>query len=151
MSISDQIKWRDKSNGFYLTHFVYTGCSLNIVFFLKILWFFWTLPVLLQRCWYSTCLVCVHTLTPKENRERQKSGIFKNLRKNTILNEQPVEPLTTKLPIVGLNFWRFSNKGTALKYYYSIFTEVSNSFKALLISWKKLQNKNVVANNKGGV
>ena len=23
----------------------YTGCSLNIVFFLKMLWFFWTLPV----------------------------------------------------------------------------------------------------------
>ena len=36
-----------------------TGCSLNIVFLLKKLWFFWTLPVLLQR-WFSTCLVCVH-------------------------------------------------------------------------------------------
>ena len=43
-----------------------TGCTLNIVFFLKI---FWTLPILLQRrC--STCLVCVHTLTPRENRVR---------------------------------------------------------------------------------
>ena len=38
-------------------------------FFPKILWFFWTLPVLLQR-WFSTCLVCVHTLTPRENRVR---------------------------------------------------------------------------------
>ena len=39
-----------------------TGCSLNIVFFsLKILSFFRTLPVLLQRWWCSTCLVCVHT------------------------------------------------------------------------------------------
>ena len=53
-----------------------TGCSLNICFFLKMLWFFWTQPVLLQR-WFSTCLVCVqHTLTPKENRERPESGIF---------------------------------------------------------------------------
>ena len=34
-----------------------------------------TLPVLLQR-WCSTCLVCVHTLTPREDRERPKSGIF---------------------------------------------------------------------------
>ena len=43
---------------------IHTGCSLNIVFFLKILCFFWTLPVLLQRrC--STCPVCVHTLTPR--------------------------------------------------------------------------------------
>ena len=41
-------------------------------FFLKILWFFWTLPVLLQR-WFSTCLVCVHTLTPRENRVRNFS------------------------------------------------------------------------------
>ena len=53
----------------------YTGCSLNIVFFLKMLWFFWTLPVLLQR-WCSTCLVCAHTLTLRENRERSESGIF---------------------------------------------------------------------------
>ena len=43
-----------------------TGCSLNIVFFPSFL------PVLLQR-WCSTCLVCVHTLTP---RERQEFGIF---------------------------------------------------------------------------
>ena len=52
-----------------------TGCSLNIVFFLKILWFFWTLPVLLQR-WWSTCLVCVHTLTPRENRDLPESRIL---------------------------------------------------------------------------
>ena len=33
-----------------LFHFILTtGCSLDIVFFLKILWFFWTLLVLLQR------------------------------------------------------------------------------------------------------
>ena len=38
-------------------------------FFLKILWFFWTLQVLLQH-WFSTCLVCVHTLTRRETRVR---------------------------------------------------------------------------------
>ena len=37
-----------------------TGCSLNIV---------------LQR-WCSACLVCVHTPTRRENRERPESGIF---------------------------------------------------------------------------
>ena len=59
-------------------------------FFLKILWFFSTLPVLLQR-WCSTCLVCVHTLTPRENRLRQESGIyFKIFGKNIIFNEHPV-------------------------------------------------------------
>ena len=42
---------------------VSTGCSINIVFFLKMLLFFWTLSVLLQR-W---CLTChrAHTLTPR--------------------------------------------------------------------------------------
>ena len=63
-----------------------TGCSLNIVFCLKILWFFWTLPVLQQR-WFSTCLLCVHKLTPRENRVR---NILKNSEKNTIFNEHPV-------------------------------------------------------------
>ena len=50
-----------------------TGCTLNIVFFLKIC-------VLLQR-WCSTCLVCVHTLTPRENRVR---NIFKSSEKHNI-------------------------------------------------------------------
>ena len=53
----------------------YTGCSLNIVFFLKMLWFFLTLPVLLQ-CRCLTCH-CVHTLTtPRGNREWPESGIY---------------------------------------------------------------------------
>ena len=38
------------------------------------LWFFWTLQVLLQR-WCLTCH-CVHTLTPRGNRERTESGIY---------------------------------------------------------------------------
>ena len=65
-----------------------TGCSLNIVFFLKMLWFFWTLPVLLQR-WCLTCR-CVHSLTPRGNRERPESGIYFKIFKNTIFNEHPV-------------------------------------------------------------
>ena len=43
------------------------------------LWFFLTLPVLLQR-WFSTCLVCVNTLTP---RRKTESGIFQKIRKKT--------------------------------------------------------------------
>ena len=52
------------------------------VFFLKILWFFLTLPVLLQR-WCYTCPVCVHTLTLRENRERPESGIYFKINENT--------------------------------------------------------------------
>ena len=46
----------------------------------------WTLPVLLQR-WFSTCLVYVHTLRPRENRVQ---NILDNSEKNTIFNEHPV-------------------------------------------------------------
>ena len=46
-----------------------------LCFFLKILWFFWTLPVLLQR-WCSTCLVCLHTLTP---RGKQRKARVRNI------------------------------------------------------------------------
>ena len=55
----------------------YTGNVLNIVFFLQMLWFFWTLQVLLQR-WCSTCH-CVLTLTPRGNQERPGSGIYLNI------------------------------------------------------------------------
>ena len=57
--------WRD---------WLYTGCSLNIVFFLKMFWFFWTLPVLLQ-CLCLTCY-CVHTLKPTGRQNRPESGIY---------------------------------------------------------------------------
>ena len=40
-----------------------TGCSLNIVFFFKFLWFFWTLPVLLHH-WCSTCHLAVQAWSP---------------------------------------------------------------------------------------
>ena len=46
------------------------GVHWILCLFLKILWFFWTLPVLLQR-WFSTCLVFVHTLTPREGKYRK--------------------------------------------------------------------------------
>ena len=67
-----------------LKKFESNQCSLNIVFFLKMLWFFWTLQVLLQR-W---CLTwhCVHTLTPRGNRERGQSPeyILKSWKKHNI-------------------------------------------------------------------
>ena len=51
--------------------------------FLEMLWFFWTLPVLLQ-CWCSTCHLEVQALSPE-------FGIyFKIFKKSTILNEHPV-------------------------------------------------------------
>ena len=66
-----------------------TGCLFikYCVFSLKFDDFFWTLPVLLQR-WCSTCLMCVHTLTQRENRERPESGIFQYFKKKkTVFNE----------------------------------------------------------------
>ena len=52
------------------------------VFFLQILWFFWTLPVMLQ-CWWCLTCHCVHTLTPRGNRERPESGIYFKIFKKT--------------------------------------------------------------------
>ena len=54
-----------------------TGCSLIIVFFLKMLRFLWTLQVLLQR-WCLTCH-CVHTLTTRENLERPTQYLMNTL------------------------------------------------------------------------
>ena len=67
--ISNVAAFRDQ-----LTQCYHTGCSLNIVFFLK----FCDFSELCLFCCSasSTCLVCVHTLTP---RERPESGIFLNL------------------------------------------------------------------------
>ena len=48
----------------------------------------------------SACLVCVHTLTPRENRERLKSPeYFKIFEKNTIFNEHPVSFLLNGLGV----------------------------------------------------
>ena len=66
----------------------YTGCSLNVVFFLKMFRFFLTLPVLLQ-CWCLTCH-CVHTDSVGKPRETRVRNIFKIFEKNTIFNEHPV-------------------------------------------------------------
>ena len=82
-----------------------TGCSLNIVFFLKM--FFVTLQVLLLQRLCLTCH-CVHTLTPRGNRERPESGIyFKFFEKNTIFNEHPVESMFGRVETcVALTFIR---------------------------------------------
>ena len=45
----------------------------------------------LPAIWQFKREVLVHTLTPRENRERPESGIFfKVFEKNTIFNEHPV-------------------------------------------------------------
>ena len=72
MQMTKMILFKNQKIFFYLFKVIfilYTGCSLIVVFFLKISWIFWTLRVLLKR-WCSICLVCVHTVTTKENRER---------------------------------------------------------------------------------
>ena len=66
---------------YHLPDCLHTGCSLNIVFFLKNVWFFWTLPVLLQR-WCSTCLVCVHT----DNKGKQRKARVQNILSASLLD-----------------------------------------------------------------
>ena len=72
------------------------------------LWFFWTLQVLLQR-WSLTCH-CIYSLTPRQgNRERPGSGLyFKIFEENTIFNEHPVCPSVT-LVVCSQHVKTFSN------------------------------------------
>ena len=72
-----------RPNNFYTT---YTGCSFNIVFFLKC--FF------LNSASFAATLVfdlplCTHSDTERKPREARVRNIFKNLKK-TIFNEHPV-------------------------------------------------------------
>ena len=87
-------------------------------FFLKILWFFWTLKVLLQR-WWSTCHLVVRVHTTLENRERPESGIyFKVFEKNTIFNEVDfvcwtyINEYQYSLNIIMKTLLNNNNKGT---------------------------------------
>ena len=68
-----------------------TECSLNIVFFLKLMWYFWTLTVI---CCSAGVLpaICVHTLTPRGNRARPDSGIYFKIFEKTkyLMNTQYV-------------------------------------------------------------
>ena len=54
--------WERPESGIYFKIFKNTIFNEHPV--QEKLWFFWTLPALLQR-WFSTCLVCSHTLTPR--------------------------------------------------------------------------------------
>ena len=58
-------------------------------FFLKMLWFSWTLPVLLQR-WCSTCHLAPQAWSVHTHREKSESGKYLRILKNTIFNEHSV-------------------------------------------------------------
>ena len=119
-----------------------TGCSLKIVFFLKILWFFWTLPILLQR-WFSTCLVCAHTLTPRENRERQSPEHFKNFeKKNTIFNEHPVSQNKNCIFISDHSFHGYDEFTLQKKYF------ICNAYyqSRFVRQWGKIENYHYIGN-----
>ena len=83
------------------------------VFFLKILLFFLTLPVLLQ-CWCSTCLAHWHRGKTEKDQSPEYSKIF---RKNTIFNEHPIYTLYSRILLfkkiqyyVTLSFWHQSSE-----------------------------------------
>ena len=89
------------------------------------MWFFWTLPVLLQR-WFSTCLMCVHTLIPRESEKGQSPEYFKIFEKNTIFNEHPVATgwCTIILAWSACNTclrWSGNNYSTHCSYTFSIY------------------------------
>ena len=62
-----------------------TGCLLNIVFFLKNMWFFWTLQVLLQRQRRWPAIVYTHWYRGKTERGQSPEYILKSLKKHNIL------------------------------------------------------------------
>ena len=61
-----------------------TGCSLNIVFFFKILRVFWTLPFLLQR-WFYLPRVRTNTDTKGKQKKNRVQNILKSLEKTQYL------------------------------------------------------------------
>ena len=89
-----------------------TGCSFNIVFFLKILWCFWTLQVLLQR-WGLPCH-CVHTLTPRGTTPREarvRHIYFKIFEKKHNISLTPcilmldIWDILQGSPLCGIRIW----------------------------------------------
>ena len=71
------------------------GVHEILCFFLKMWWFFWTLPSVLLQSWCLTWhCVRVHTLTHRGETEKGQSQEYnlKSLKKkNTIFNEHPVQ------------------------------------------------------------
>ena len=64
---------KNKFSRFFLMCDHPQGVHWILCFFLKMLWFCWTLPVLLQQRWCSTCLVCVHTHRHRVKTEKGRS------------------------------------------------------------------------------
>ena len=94
----------------------YIGCSLNIVFFLKLLWFF------CQFCFSAgvwPAIVYTHWHRGETERGQSPEYIFKSSKKKTIFNERPVvemvvhchdsAPGRVKLVCVQCAFFLFSS------------------------------------------
>ena len=87
---------------FYTFHEIYRV-------FIKMLWFFWTLPVLPQ-CWCSTCLECVHTDTEGKQRKARIRNILKSSEKtqylmNTLYLQKYILYLLYRSGIVEARRW----------------------------------------------
>ena len=62
------------------------------------LWFFWSLPILLQR-WCSTCLMCVRTHTDTEGKQRKASV------RNILKYSKKIQYLMNTLYMVNIHLW----------------------------------------------
>ena len=93
------------------------------------LWFFLTLPVLLQ-CWCLTCQ-CIRTLTPRGNRKRPESGIYFKIFEKTqyLMNNLYCTPYLKKISITTAtqtfhlpffsDFGNFASFFAAMHYFFS--------------------------------
>ena len=86
------------------------------------MWFFWTLPVLLQR-WCSTCLTHWHRGKAEKEQSPEYSKIF---RKNTIFHEHPVPPLIRQNNLCSPTSYSYSCSYTWVGYFVILKEHVFN-------------------------
>ena len=90
-NVQELIQAKKKLGKSYFSNgYVCTGCSLNIVFFTKSFVIFLNSASSAAALVFHLPGVCTHTDT--EGKQR-KAGIFLKVGKNTIFNEDPVEPI----------------------------------------------------------
>ena len=97
-------------------------------FSLKCCDFFWTLQVLLLQCWCLTCH-CVHSLTPRGNRERPESAIYlKILEKKQYLmnNLYQTSHIFVRHPTKYL--YSYTNRTLTRTFYISVQSYIGHSF-----------------------
>ena len=86
--------------------------------------------------------MCVHTLTPRENRERQSPKHLKNFEKNTIFNEHPVSQNKNCIFISDHSFHGYDEFTLQKKYF------ICNAYYQSRFVWQcgKIENYHYIGN-----